>query len=56
MTIALKLSVGIEPSLKNEHMTILPPSAKRPIYIIVPRAEPMDYERLKAVYEVQRFA
>jgi hypothetical protein len=37
-------------------MTILPPNKDRPIYLIVPRAEPMDYELLKAIYEIQKFA
>jgi len=56
LTIALGLSIGIEPSLDNEHMTIFPPAGKRNFYIIVPHPEPMDYELLKSIYNVQKYA
>jgi hypothetical protein len=56
LTIAIKLSVGIKPSSDSGHMDILPPDEKRAFYIIIPHAEPMDYEMLKEIYEVQSFA
>lgn len=55
LTIALKLSAGLEISLNNDHMTITKDN-ERHLYIFLPHAEPMDYERLKVIYEVQKFA
>ena len=55
LTIALKLSVGLEISLDNAHITITKDNEHH-IYIFLPHAEPMDYERLKSIYRVQEFA
>ena len=56
LTVALGLSIDIHPSLDNEHMTILPPEGARNCYIIVPHSEPMKYELLKAIYDIQKNA
>ncbi len=55
LTLALKLSAGIDVSLDNIHITITKDNEHH-IYIFLPHAEPMDYERLKVIYEVQKFA
>lgn len=55
LTLALKLSEGLEMSLDNAHMTITKDN-ERHLYIFLPHAEPMDYEQLKMIYEVQKFA
>ncbi len=55
LTLALKLSAGLEVSLNNDHITITKDN-ERHLYIFLPHAEPMDYERLKVIYEVQKFA
>ncbi len=55
LTMALRLSAGIEISLDNAHITITKDN-ERHLYIFLPHAEPMDYERLKVIYEVQKFA
>lgn len=55
LTIALKLSAGLEISLDNTHIAITKDN-ERHIYIFLPHADPMDYERLKVIYEVQKFA
>jgi signal transduction histidine kinase len=57
LTIALRLSIGIKPNPKNDHMAILPPEGRRLFYIIVPHAERMmNYEERRAIYEIQKFA
>ncbi len=56
LTIAMKLSIGVTPELDNENMKIIPPARDNPVYIIVPYASPMEYEKLKHIYDVQRFA
>ncbi len=56
LTIALALSIDIHPSLDNDHLKILPPEKSRPYYIIVPHSEPMDYQTLKMIYDIQRYA
>lgn len=55
LTLALKLSAGMEVTLDNIYITITKDN-ERNIYIFLPHAEPMDYERLKVIYEVQKFA
>ena len=55
LTLALKLSAGLEISLDNAHITITKDN-ERHRYIFLPHAEPMDYEQLKMIYEVQKFA
>jgi signal transduction histidine kinase/ubiquinone/menaquinone biosynthesis C-methylase UbiE len=55
LTLAMKLSAGLEISLDNAHITITKDN-ERHLYIFLPHAEPMDYERLKVIYEVQKFA
>jgi ubiquinone/menaquinone biosynthesis C-methylase UbiE len=55
LTLALKLSAGLEISLDNAHITITKDN-ERHFYIFLPHAEPMDYEQLKMIYEVQKFA
>ena len=55
LTLALKLSAGLEVSLDNDHITITKDN-NRHLYIFLPHAQPMNYEELKAVYEVQKFA
>lgn len=55
LSLALKLSAGLEISLDNAHITITKDNGLH-IYIFLPHAEPMDYERLKVIYEVQKFA
>jgi len=54
LTLALKLSIGIDPSLDNAHMDILPPGSGRATYIIVPHAEPVSPELLNDIYRIQR--
>lgn len=55
LTLALKLFAGLEISLDNAHITITKDN-ERHLYIFLPHAEPMDYEQLKMLYEVQKFA
>lgn len=55
LTLALKLSSGLEVSLNNANITITKDN-ERHICIFLPHAEPMNYERLKVIYEVQKFA
>lgn len=55
LTLALKLSAGLEVNINNDHITITKDN-ERHLYIFLPHAEPMDYERLKTIYEVQKFA
>jgi len=55
LTLALKLSAGLEISLDNIHITITKDN-ERHLYIFLPHAEPMEYERLKVIYEAQKFA
>ncbi len=58
LVIAINCSAGISPSLDNMNINILPPdpAAGRLIYILTPRAEHMDYELLRNIYSVQRYA
>lgn len=55
LTLALKLSAGLEVSLDNAHITITRDN-ERHLYIFLPHAEPMDYEKLRQIYRVQEFA
>jgi radical SAM superfamily enzyme YgiQ (UPF0313 family) len=55
LTLALKLSVGFEISQDSTPIKIVKDD-KLHIYIFIPHAEPMDYEQLKMIYEVQKFA
>lgn len=55
LTLALKLSLGLEVSLDNAHITITKDNERR-LYIFLPHAEPMDYEQLRQIYRVQEFA
>lgn len=55
LTLAIKLSAGLEVSLDNAHITITRDN-ERHLYIFLPHAEPMNYEKLKMIYEVQKFA
>jgi signal transduction histidine kinase len=55
LTMALKLSVGLEVTQDSTVITIKKDDTYK-IYIFIPHAEPMDYERLKHTYEVQKFA
>ncbi|MCX5678345.1 MAG: hypothetical protein NTY76_04480 [Candidatus Omnitrophica bacterium] len=55
LTLALKLSVGIETIPDNTPIKIVKDD-KLHIYIFIPPAQPMDYEKLKAIYRVQEFA
>jgi len=55
LTLALKLSVGLEVSQDSTPIKIMK-NEKLHIYIFIPPAQPMNYEELKAIYEVQKFA
>lgn len=55
LTLALRLSAGLEISLDNAHITITKDSELH-LYIFLPHAEPMDDDRLRIIYKVQRFA
>jgi hypothetical protein len=55
LTMALKLSAGLEVTQDSTVITIKKDDTYK-IYIFIPHAEPMDYERLKHTYEVQKFA
>lgn len=55
LTLALKLSVGLEITRDSTSIKITRDD-KLHIYIFIPHAEPMDYEQLKTIYEVQKFA
>ncbi|MDD5438659.1 MAG: ATP-binding protein [Candidatus Omnitrophica bacterium] len=54
LDIALKIKFCGLNDFKNDHMKIIP--VARNMVVFVPQAEPMDFERLKAVYEVERAA
>ena len=54
LTIALRLSIGIEPEeLELGYMSIIPPGSEYPVYMIIPHSEPEDYKLLKIMYQVQ---
>ncbi|MBU0605959.1 MAG: glutamate racemase [Candidatus Omnitrophica bacterium] len=55
LTLALKLSIGFEITQDSTSIEIIKDD-KLHIYIFIPRAEPMKYEQLKMIYEVQKSA
>lgn len=55
LTIALKLSMGFDAGRCVTPITIVKDNKLR-IYIFTPPAQPMNYEQLKGIYEVQKFA
>lgn len=55
LTMVLKLSAGLEVTQDSTPITIKKDDKFR-IYIFTPHAEPMNYELLKHIYEVQKFA
>lgn len=55
LTLALKLFTGFEITQDSTPIKIVKDD-KLHIYIFIPRAEPMKYEQLKMIYEVQKFA
>lgn len=55
LTIALKLSLGFDPARCNTLIAIVKDNTLR-IFIFVPPSQPLNYEQLKGIYEVQKFA
>jgi hypothetical protein len=53
LKIASKLAIN--PDMPPESPNI-PIEKRGKFWVFIPRAEPMNYETLKAIYEVQRFA
>ncbi|MFA5500966.1 MAG: hypothetical protein WC404_07810, partial [Candidatus Omnitrophota bacterium] len=55
LTIALKLSLGFDPARCNTLISIVKDNTLR-IFIFIPPSQPLNYEQLKGIYEVQKFA
>ena len=55
LTIAIKLSAGLEVA-QDSNAIIIKKDTEHNIYIFIPHSEPMNYEELRTIYNVQKFA